>query len=113
MFVLQIVGLSNTTGMFKYCVCIADRGTVKHYRRDQVLCLCCRVCFVKHQYCGQVLRFCYRVKYCVYVTGDWCDQVLCFSFRQTGVIKYCVCVTSSIVFMLQGTGVINYCVCVT
>ena len=45
--------------------------------------------------------------------GDWCDQVLCFSYRETGVIKYCVCVTSSIVFMLHGTGVIKYCVCVT
>ena len=45
--------------------------------------------------------------------GDWCDQLLCFSYMVTGVIKYCVCVTSSIVFMLQGTGVIKHCVCVT
>ena len=68
------------------------------------------------------------IKYYVYVTGsnivfmlrgDWCDQVLCFSYRETDVIKYCVYVASITVFMLhqvlclcyRGTGVIKYCVC--
>ena len=40
---------------------------------------------------------------------DWHDQVVCLCHRGTGVIKYCVCVTSSIVFMLHR----QYCVYVT